>query len=98
MKIKVLLLNVDIQSRNSEVKIKDTKKFGQTIYYCFYSQNKESILKLIKQIIKNNKLSNQKTLFIYFNPRYLNTIIIKFRNVVDIILQRVGGHRKHMQY
>lgn len=93
-RIKVQLLNEDIQNRISEVKITENTKYGQTIYYCCDSQNKESILKLIKQIIKNKKLSNQKTVFIYSNPRYLNTVITKFRNEVEIIMQDNGGPQK----
>jgi len=95
LKVKVQLLNEDIQNSSSKDKIKEIIKLGHTIYYCCDSQTKESLLNLVQEIIKNKVIkSNQLTLFIYANPRYLDALLKKFRNELNLIIIERGIPQK----
>ena len=94
-KIKVKLINEDIQSKGSQNQIKEITKFGNTIYYCCDSQTKESLMNLFAQLIKIKDIkSRQNTLFIYSNPRYLSELTSIFRNEVKLIRHEIGSPQK----
>tara|TARA_B100000965_G_scaffold325692_1_gene287999 strand:+ start:563 stop:898 length:336 start_codon:yes stop_codon:yes gene_type:complete len=80
-----------IESVKSKDKLNKLIDSVRNIFYCCDSLPKENLLNLVKQISKGKNNSRKKTnLLIYANPRYLDELILKFGNEVNLINQQSG--------
>jgi len=89
--IKIKVIPEAIESVKSKDEFNKLIDSGRNIFYCCDSLPKENLLNLVKQISKGKNNSRSITnLLIYANPRYLDDLLLKFGNGVNLINQKLG--------